>query len=433
MFQVLDVFPEILFDISDYNGDSIYELGEVFANSPIVIQGYVYNIENQDIDFELYYDRNGNRRFDSGDGDAIAFSENSGTNPESIEYLAEESGLYYARIYNFDQTSITPPNFSVLGVLPENIISVNRTNTATSTFNIEGNNSDFPFEDVTFVEYQFPADGNIRTRVSSNSFEPGLDVYAIDDSNENGILDVEDEILDYTFIVKDNSSSELSFSVLEGSGFLAIDNLSGFGSSITIETSYGNNNSALTLEQGTAQIAYVAYYGRPADPGGLAYWDNRLGEEGISYSPRGGDLLTGSQERNSYRGIVNGFGNSGEANRVFDGLSNRQKVNQVYNFAFGRNGDSEGLSYWTGQLNQGNVNLTTFALEVALGAQNQDLEVLQNKIDSANLFSQGVSTNPQGGDYSGSRGEIFGRDWLFDYGNTVATIGDVNNAINSIA
>ena len=141
--------------------------------------------------------------------------------------------------------------------------------------------------------------------------------------------------------------------------------------------------------------------------------------------------MTG-QELSVYNRIANDFGNSEEANRLFGSLNNSKKVNQVYKFAFDRDAEAGGLNYWTQQLNQGNVTLATFALEVALGAQNNDLNVLQNKIDSANLFSQGVQTNPNGSAYSGSNGEVFGRNWLLGYGNIVATIDDVNNALNNL-
>ncbi|MGK7947963.1 MAG: S8 family peptidase, partial [Xenococcaceae cyanobacterium] len=94
----------------------------------------------------------------------------------------------------------------------------------------------------------------------------------------------------------------------------------------------------LELTGGTAQIAYVAYYGRPADKGGLNFWNDVLADNNISYAPRKGDRLTGS-EQNIYNQIVDSFGNSEEADRLFGDLNDREKLNRVYQFAFNRDGD----------------------------------------------------------------------------------------------
>ena len=191
-------------------------------------------------------------------------------------------------------------------------------------------------------------------------------------------------------------------------------------------------NGALTLTGGTAQIAYVAYYGRPADKGGRDFWNNSLSDGGVSYSPRGGDPLTGA-EQDIYNNIVNQFGNSAEADRLFGAIdSNRDKVNKVYQFAFNRDGDDGGLDFWTEQIDLGNVTLATFALEVALGAQNEDIVVLNNKINSADLFSNSIDTEAETSAYSGSNGEIFGRDWLGDYGSVASSQVQVDEALTNL-
>ena len=192
------------------------------------------------------------------------------------------------------------------------------------------------------------------------------------------------------------------------------------------------DNTALTLTGGTAQIAYVAYYGRPADKGGLDFWNDSLTNSEVSYSPRGNDPLTGAEE-DIYNNIVNQFGNSAEADRLFGAIdSNRDKVNQVYQFAFNRDGDDGGLDFWTEQIDLGNVTLATFALEVALGAQNEDIVVLNNKINSADLFSNGIDTQAKTAAYSGSTGEIFGREWLGDFGEVVSSQVQVDEALTNL-
>ncbi len=182
-----------------------------------------------------------------------------------------------------------------------------------------------------------------------------------------------------------------------------------------------NDLGPITLTAGTAQIAYVAFYGRPADAdvGSENFWDGVLRENNVSYSPRGGDLLTGNEEA-TYERIVNNFGNSDEANRLFGGLTNAQRVNLVYNHAFGRDAEQGGLDYWVPRLNDGRVTLPEFALSIALGAQNQDIIALRNKVESAIRFSGSIDTVAERNAYVGANAEIFGRAFLSNYGPTIA-------------
>ncbi len=207
-------------------------------------------------------------------------------------------------------------------------------------------------------------------------------------------------------------------------------NLLGESSSTVLNVLVENPPDFFTLEAGTAQIAYVAYYGRPADPGGLNFWNDFLDTNNISYSPRGGDILTNRQQRD-YDRFVDDFGTSEEADRIFGNLSIREKVNQVYDFAFNRSAETAGLNFWTEQITNNNVSLASFALEIALGAQKDDIETLKNKIASADLFSQGI-TDLGITTYNGSNAEIFGRNWLDDIGETIATTDQVNDTLNEL-
>ncbi|MGV2829864.1 DUF4214 domain-containing protein [Myxosarcina sp. GI1(2024)] len=193
-----------------------------------------------------------------------------------------------------------------------------------------------------------------------------------------------------------------------------------------------NPPTSLELTGGTAQIAYVAYYSRPADNDGLEFWNHVLEENNVSYAPRDGDRLIES-ETDVYNRIVDAFGNAAEAERLFGQFdSDRDRVNQVYQFAFNRHGDEGGLDYWTNQIERGNVTLATFALEVALGAQNQDIVVLNNKIESADLFTNSIDTQAERNAYQGSSGEIFGRNWLSQYGSTISSQSQVDTALNDL-
>jgi uncharacterized repeat protein (TIGR02543 family) len=75
------------------------------------------------------------------------------------------------------------------------------------------------------------------------------------------------------------------------------------------------------------QKAYVAYYGRPADPSGLDYWAVRMDAEG-----------------GSLNAIIQAFGTSAEFNRRYGGMTNTQLVTKIYQQTLGRDPDPTGLA-----------------------------------------------------------------------------------------
>ncbi|BFM40476.1 Calx-beta domain-containing protein [Synechocystis sp. LKSZ1] len=183
----------------------------------------------------------------------------------------------------------------------------------------------------------------------------------------------------------------------------------------------------LVLTGGTVQIAYVAYYGRPGDPGGLAFWNQVFGSQQVVF---------GSPE---FETLANAFGNpapGSEADRLYGALSNREKVRKVYDLAFNRDPEQGGWDFWTGLLDRNQVTPVNFALAVALGASNgtqpgdnQDLKVIRNKIASADLISQAIDTPLERQATSGPSNEIFGRNWLAPFGDTSASLYAAETAL----
>ncbi|AFZ48685.1 alkaline phosphatase [Cyanobacterium stanieri PCC 7202] len=190
----------------------------------------------------------------------------------------------------------------------------------------------------------------------------------------------------------------------------------------------------LTLDSSTAQIAYVAYYGRPADPSGRTFWSNVLANSNISYSPRSGDVLANLPQaaQDAYSQFVNDFGNSTESGQLFGGLNTVARINQIYQQLFNRQADNDGLNFWFNAINSGDVSLPAAALEIALGATSGDLTILENKIDSSNLFTTSLVNQGVASRYDGQVAVGIGRDFLSNVGLSVATQAQVNTAINSL-
>ncbi len=108
--------------------------------------------------------------------------------------------------------------------------------------------------------------------------------------------------------------------------------------------------------------AYIAYYGRSPDYQGLAFWAGELDKQG-----------------GSLNGIIEAFGVSEEFDTRFGSLSNESLVNNLYQQLFGRDADSGGLAFYTGELDSGARTLQSISLDILNGAQNEDVLILSNR------------------------------------------------------
>lgn len=114
------------------------------------------------------------------------------------------------------------------------------------------------------------------------------------------------------------------------------------------------------------QKLYLGYYGRAADAEGLAYWANRIDNNG-------GNLA----------GIINEFASSTEASKLYGGLSNSALIDKVYKQIFQRSPDSEGLKFYTDQLNKGAYTPGSLVFAIIQGSREQDLVGLNQSLDKA--------------------------------------------------
>lgn len=164
---------------------------------------------------------------------------------------------------------------------------------------------------------------------------------------------------------------------------------------------------ALTTEQ--VQNAYVAFFNRPADVEGLAYWK--------SYPGATADLF-------------NTFAQSKEYNSLYANMNNTQVVNAVYQNLFGRSPDVAGLNYWVSQLSSGALKIGTIADAVNRGAQSTDAQIIGNKVTAATTFTQSLDTTAKIVAYAGvnSTGLTAVKSWLATVGSDATSLA---NAVSS--
>ncbi len=154
---------------------------------------------------------------------------------------------------------------------------------------------------------------------------------------------------------------------------------------------------------------YIGYYQRPADPAGLLYWAGRL-------DSTGGNLLE----------IIEAFANSAESKALFGTINSGNistVVNGIYNALFGRDADSGGLNYYVNGFNTGQFTAATIVLNVLNGAQNEDLQSVNNKLTAANLFTRTIDPELDGINfqvtYAGDGDVIAARNFLALYATSV--------------
>ena len=145
--------------------------------------------------------------------------------------------------------------------------------------------------------------------------------------------------------------------------------------SICLTAAYAFGQSVNFEDQ--VQEVYIAYYGRPGDPGGIGFWAGRLAEdsEGIS-------------------AIVDSFGNSAEFDDRFSSLGPTDLVNNIYQQLFGRDADPEGLDFFVDRLDSGVSTLASIALNIADGVREgtTDASIVANKLEVANAFTSAIET-----------------------------------------
>ncbi len=128
---------------------------------------------------------------------------------------------------------------------------------------------------------------------------------------------------------------------------------------------------AFTSQETNVLKAYLAFYGRPADTGGLSYWAGHLAE-------KKGDIAA----------IMDPFANSEEFRNRFGSLANEDLIDNLFLQQFGRIEDhnSAGFQYWLDELQSGRRSLQNIALAIMDGAQNQDLAVVNARVEAVQHF-----------------------------------------------
>lgn len=164
----------------------------------------------------------------------------------------------------------------------------------------------------------------------------------------------------------------------------------------------------MAINTDAVQRLYVAYFNRPADPVGLAYWESQLPSTAATQA----QLAT----------IAAGFSGSSEYTSLYSGQTNAQIVNNLYLNLFGRSAETAGLTSWAAQLAAGTQTFASIALQLTYSAQGTDATAIANKLSAATSFTTALDTTAEITGYSGTTAAASARTWLATVTDTAASL-----------
>ena len=153
------------------------------------------------------------------------------------------------------------------------------------------------------------------------------------------------------------------------------------------------------------QQLYIAYFGRPADPVGLAYWAANV------------DAANGSVAQ-----VIAGFSASTESGVLYAGATTAQKVSSIYLALFNRNPEAAGLAYWVAQIDSGTVSQAQAAYLIQSSAGPGDAASVANKLAAAKAFTAMIDTSAELAGYVGTTAASSGRAFLNGVDATPASL-----------
>ena len=149
------------------------------------------------------------------------------------------------------------------------------------------------------------------------------------------------------------------------------------------------------------QTAYVAFFGRPAEPSGADFWTSV--SDSVTTEQMYADFAHQSEYFAQYADFIDA--STGAITNPVGML------NEVYHNLFNRDIGSEGLGFWAPLLTNGTVTIDDVVLDVLAGAQGADKVAVEAKIAAANAFeAEARATDYMG--YNGAEAAEDAHDWL---------------------
>ncbi|MFG0465320.1 DUF4214 domain-containing protein [Pseudomonas putida] len=162
------------------------------------------------------------------------------------------------------------------------------------------------------------------------------------------------------------------------------------------------------------QNLYIAYFGRPADPVGLAFWTEQV-------NAANGNLSA----------AIAGFATSTESGALYAGVSLGDKVTAIYQNLFNRAPEPAGLAFWVAKLVSGEISDAQAAYEILNAAGPGDTAAISNKLSVAKAFTAALDTPAEIAGYNGLTSAGLARSFLAKVDSTSFTLNQATSALNT--
>jgi serralysin len=179
----------------------------------------------------------------------------------------------------------------------------------------------------------------------------------------------------------------------------------------------------LSIEYNDAvQALYVAYFGRPADTGGIANFQAQLAALNAPHDVQGLSAWYGTNA--TVHALIDSFGASQESRNLYTG-DTRSFVSSVYNYVLNRGPDTAGLDFWTSAIDRGGLSKGNAALSIMAGALTNttgqgrvDAALVTNKLAAASNFTFALDTAARSAGYNGDIAAATARTMLASVSGT---------------
>lgn len=161
------------------------------------------------------------------------------------------------------------------------------------------------------------------------------------------------------------------------------------------------------------QRLYVAYFNRPADDGGLHFWQSVV-------EAAGGDLSA----------VTQAFSQSKEYTNLFAGKSTADIIDTMYLNLFGRHADAGGLAFWSKLYDAGVLGIADVVTTLVKDAQGSDAVTIEHKVTAASRFTEVLASSTTPNAYAGEAALVYAKQFLAQVSdassltNTLAKLGD---------
>ncbi len=144
--------------------------------------------------------------------------------------------------------------------------------------------------------------------------------------------------------------------------------------------------------QDAVQDLYIAYFGRPADPNGLANFEAAL--LAANAPPDLQDLANAYATNPSVKSLIDSFQTSAESLALYGSGNTTSFVQTVFQNVLGRQPASSGLQFWVSAIESGSLTQSDAALAIMAGGMINttsqgllDAQLIDNRVAAATYFT----------------------------------------------